>query len=346
MSSDIEVIGTIEGSISDGGWKMSGAILNDADRISFHQRVTVNFDLYVGGWEALPRPAFNGHVIPEKWRKRVMGSEAPFDAFTAQEFMKNGRIQGIFFRDVVSPANEHQITDMTYADIVSHIVGQPGEYGHCNLVAGVWPEGIITTSIETADSSPVDEYEVKEGIFWTRLLEIAEIDFHILYFTKFNTLNYIIHPMFGALLPDPVLTLTSGLLAEPLEIENRNEEGVGQVIIQGTTPAGSQISGRYPTDPQPGPQVVRSGYLGADNSLMADIAERKYRFDNRSHTVTAKINNGVGLLFGLLDRVAITYQSLVDGVNWTSKKFWVHEIKVDVMSNFTAATILKLEAEN
>jgi hypothetical protein len=347
VSSDIDVLARIEADVS-GGWSASGSIIGDADRISRHQAIDSWFDLYAGGgWEALPRPAFIGHLVPEPWTKTLQTSIAPFRAFTAQEFMKDpdARVQGIFFKDAPSPANQHQITDMTYAGIISHIVGQAGELGHCNFVRSIWPEGIISTNIDFSNSSQVDSYEVKEGNIWSRLQEIANIDFYYLYFDKTNTLNAIPHPMFGTL-PTPTLTLTSSLLLEPLQVTDRNTEQVGQVRLNGQTPAGEQITAAYPTNPLPGPIVNRSGYLATDNSNMAAVAQRMFRFENRDVTVVARVRGGLGLMLDLLDRVAITYASAADGVAWSAKTFWVHKILVEVLANFTARTTLTLEAEN
>ena len=260
--------------------------------------------------------------------------------------MKRGEIQGIFFTDNAAPANEHQITDMTLADIVSHIVGQAGEFGHCNLVKDIWPEGIITTDIDFDNSTEVDSYEVKQGNFWQRLQEIAEIDFYYMWVSKANVFNFKPHPMFSASLPTPVFELDDEWLAEPLDIETRNTEQVGQIKLSGTTPAGLQITGWYPDDPTAGPIVERGNYLGTANTLMSDIAGRMYGFENRSHTVTAHIGNGTGLLIDLMDRLSITYASAADGIDWDEKKFWVHKIKVDILANFTARTTLELEAEN
>lgn len=343
--SGVDVVGRIEAALDRGGWQASGVVLGDADRLDFYQEIEIWLDLYAGGWEAQPRAAFRGHLLPEPWQRLIQTSQAPWSAFTAQEFMRQGQIQGIFFKDVASPANQHQINGMTYADIVEHILGKVGQHGHCNLVRGVWPEGILTLDIDRINSSPVNEYEVKAGNFWSRLQEIAEIEFYLLYVDKSSILHYVPHPMFGTL-PAPVLTLSSDWLLQPLTIERRNTEQAGQIKLHGSTPAGLQIAGKFPAEPGAGPVVERSGYVAANNSQMNAIAERMYRFSNRGFTVTARIGNGVGLMLDLLDRLQITYSSAADGISWSAKKFWVHGIAVEILSNFTARTTLTLEAEN
>lgn len=357
----VDTIARIEGSLQDGGWKASGAVFNDADRLSFYQEVEAWFDLYTSsGWEALPRPAFRGHLLPEPWLKTFQSSEAPWSAFIAQEIMKRGEVQGIFYKHVASaPANRHQIISMTYAKIVYEIIG-----GHCNLMhsseavnydSSLWagafttktfPEGFLFLNIDLTNSSAVSEYDLKQGGFWQRLQEIANIDFYLLYVDKFNQLHYVPHPMFGASLPTAVLTLTSSHLLEPLTIERRNTESVGQVRLQGTTPQGLQISGKYPTDATAGPPIQKSGYMATSSTLMTTIATRMYKFENRDYTVTAKLNGAIGLMLDMLDRIAITYTSSADGVAWSSKKFWISKIAVELKENFNAETTLTLDAES
>lgn len=357
----IDVIGKIEGSVQDGGWTATGAVFGDADRLDFYQQLEAWFDLYAGsGWEASPRRAFRGHLLPEAWQKTFLDSEAPFNAFTAQEFMKRGEIQGIYYKHVASsPANRHQIINMSFAKIVYEILG-----GHCNLMhsseaanydSSLWSgsfttttgaEGFLYLDLDTTNSSAVDEYEVKQGNYWSRLKEIADIEFFLVYVDKFNVLHYIPHPMFDASLPTPALTITSDLLLEPLTVERLNTEQVGQVKLQGATPRGLQITGKYPAQPTAGPIVYRTGYLATANTKMSAIAERMYRYENRGFTITASLSGAVGLLLDLLDRVSVTYSSAADGISWSAKKFWVSEISVEVLADFTARTRLTLDAEN
>lgn len=357
----VDVIGKIEGSVQDGGWTATGAVFNDADRLDFYQEIEAWFDLYAGsGWGAQPRRGFRGHLMPETWQKVFLSSEAPFSAFTAQEYMKRGEIQGIYYRNVAgSPANRHQIINMSLAKIVYEIVG-----GHCNLMhaseaanydSSLWSgsfttttsdEGFMYLDIDDANSTDLDEYEVKQGNFWSRLQEIAGIEFYLLYVDKFNVLHYVPHPMFDATLPDAVLTITSDLLLEPLTIERRNTEAVGQVKLQGTTPSGLQISGKYPSNPTAGPIVYRSGYLATANTLMNTIAERMYKSETRDYRITAVLPGGIGLLLDLMDRVSMTYTSSGDGITWSAKKFWIDSISVELLAGHTARTTLVMDAEN
>ena len=358
----VDVIGRIEGSIQNGGWKAEGTVLGDADRLRFYQQIGVWFDAYLGnGWENLPRHAFRGHLYPDNWTKTFQSSNAPFTASTAQEFLKRdtSEIQGIFYKHVASsPGNRHQIINMSYAKIIYEMFG-----GHSNLMypteaatydgqlwsgafdTVTWIEGFVTLDIDLANSSAVDNYTIKNGNIWQRMQDIANIDFYLIYLDKFNKLHYVPHPMFQATLPTAVFTITSAHLLAPLEFARRNTEAVGQVKLFGATPQGLQISGKYPADPTAGPTISKSDYLATSSALMTTIATRMYKFENRDYTVTAKLPGAVGLLLDLLDRVAITYTSSGDGITWSGKKFWINKIIVDVMSDFNAMTTLVMDAE-
>lgn len=361
MADQIDVVATIEGSVQDGGWKASGSIFNNADELTFYRRLAIWMDSYFGGaWESSPRNAFQGHLLPDPWTKTIQGSTAGFTAYTAQGFLKQGELQGIYFRHVdSSPANRHQIINMNYAKIVYELIS-----GHCNLmhmieaanydsqlwggaiVSQTYYAGFMLLDLDITASSATTEYQMKAGNFWQRIQEMADIDFFIVYMDKFNRLHFVPHPMFDASLPDPVLTITSAHILAPLKFERHNTEAVGQVKLFGTTPAGTQISGKYPDNPTAGPVVTKSSYLATSSSQMTTIATRMYKYENRDYTVTAVFPSAIGLLLDLLDRVSITYTSSGDGIAWTAKKFWVHRIKVDIGADFNAETELTLEAEN
>jgi hypothetical protein len=342
----VDAIGHIKASLSQGGWEADGTVFNDADRLAWNQAVSYYFRLYRGGaWEENPRLGFSGHLNPNPYTKTFQGSIAPFRAYTAQEYLKKMRVQGIFFKYSASPGNQHEAPE-TYAEIVSHVIGQAGEYGHCNLSEISWPgEGFIQTDIDIANSAAHGEHLLREGTIWQRIQEIAQIENYIAYFDKFNTFHYIIRPMFGTL-PDPVLDITAPLLLEPLRIIPRDTEQVGQVRIQGATPAGLQLSGVYPADPTYGPIVQETGFKASSGANITANATRRYLYENRDVTVVAALPGAIGLMLDLADRVSITYTSTADGVAWSAKKFWVEEIDVVIMDNFLAQSVLTLEAEN
>jgi hypothetical protein len=66
-------------------------------------------------------------------------------------------------------------------------------------------------------------------------------------------------------------------------------------------------------------------------------------------TVRLELAGFTGLLFDLLDRVAVTYAGTSrNGVHfsWSAKKFWIHDITVNIDESGSARTLLTLEAEN
>lgn len=357
----VDTITRIEASVSDGGWRMTGAVFNDADRIQFFQQINAWFDLYAGGaWEALPRPAFIGHLLPDPWEKRFQSSIASWTAFTPQEMMKRGEIQGIYYKNVASsPANRHQIIGLNYAKIVYEMIS-----GHSNLMhesqraiydtqlwSGAFTSpvqfgGFLLLDLDITNSTAVDNYLVKEGNFWDRIREMADKDLYLAYTDNAGTFHFTPHPMFDASLPTPVFTLESNMLLEPLRIEQRNTEEVGQVVIYGSTPQGLQISGRYPSYPAIGPVLTKPGYLATSATLMTTIATRMYKFTNRDYRITAKLPGATGLMLDLLDRISVTYTSSADGIAWSAKKFWIDSIAVEVAENFNATTTLIMDAEN
>jgi len=342
----LDHIGVIEGSLREGGWTASGNIFSDADRLDWYKAVTSSFRLYTGGaWEPDLRVAFNGHLLPDRWRKTAQSSVAPWQAFTCQEFMKRGRIQGIFFKADASPGNDHQITNMTLANIVNHLLGIEGEFGHCNLVRDVWPEGIAEVDIDTTNSLPLDSYSLKEGNFWQRLQEIAGLDGYLLYVSKDNTIHYVPHPMFGTL-PSVTMDFTSAHIIEPLGITPRNTETVGLVKAHATDASGAQYDGVYPAAPTAGPIKALSGIKTTSGGDLDAVAERHYKTENRAYTVEMTCPGAIGLLFEILDRISITYTSSADGITWSAQKFWIENIMVALTSAEEITTTFTLEAEN
>lgn len=357
----VDTITRIEASVQDGGWRMSGAVFNDADRLQFYQQITAWYDLYSGGaWWPFPRRAFVGHLLPEPWQKVFQTSTANWNAFTAQELMRRGSVQGIFYKNVASsPANRHQIIGLNYAKIVYELLS-----GHCNLMhssqiatydSQLWsgsinsvpiPAGFLLLDLDIANSTLVSDYLIREGNFWERIKEMADRDLYLAYTDNGGTFHFVPHPMFDAVLPTPALELTSAMMLEPLRVDRRNTEEVGQVIIQGSTPAGLQISGRYPSYSAAGPVIVKPGYLATSAALMTTIATRTYKFMNRDYRIEAKLPGAVGLMLDLLDRISVTYTSAVDGITWSAKKFWIDSITVEVSENFNATTTLVMDAES
>lgn len=344
----LDHIGEITGSLREGGWRATGNIFGDADRLQWYQEAESWYYLYRGGaWEPNPRLGFRGHLLPAEWQKTLQTSVAPWRAFTAQGFLKRLTLQGIFFAEAASPANQHQLNvGDTYGHIIEHLLGKSGEFGHWNGVIDIWPEGFAQLDIDKTNSAAPGVHDLKSGNFWSRMQEIAAGEFFLLWVGKNNVIHYGPNNMFSVTLPDAVIDITSAHLLEPLSVTSRNTEQVGQVKLFGNTPGGEQISGKHPTDPTAGPIVTESGFMATSAAEMNTVAERKYKYANRDVSVIATLPGAMGLLFEIMDRVSITYTSSNDGITWSAKKFWIEEIRVRLQDPFSAITTMRLEAEN
>ena len=314
-------ISRIQGSIKDGGWRCSGEILNST--LATNQEITVYSDLLTTNGLNSDHIAFNGYVLPDPLNIRFQYDSMKFAAYTAQEYMKRNRAQGVYFTDQASPQNWHQITDMTYAKIVDHIIGKTGEYGHCNLTKEAWPnDGILIKNIDDSNSSSLNMYDLKEGSFWTRLKSMADVDQYIIYMTKDNVFTYKPHTMFSP--PSGfTLNLDENNILDNIIVRELKQE-TGQVIISGTTPNGMQLSAKYPTDHNGGETFRKSGYVATDVSMLADVAARLYRLRNREYSIQLGVNGPIGLYCELMDRVSLTFR------NFVSSPFYIESISAEL----------------
>jgi hypothetical protein len=188
---------------------------------------------------------------------------------------------------------------------------------------------------------------------WSRLREIARNEFFELYFDKTDTLHYKKHPMYAAVLPNPVMTFDEDFCIEPLIVEDRASQRVRQVILRAVTDGGDTLYSEYPASPTyvygKVEDSLRSVRCNAQN-VLDDWSDRMYNFLNRDYTVKWTAPGLCGLLFEILDRVEITYTGTAYNgahIDWTEKKFWIHEIDViPDNSTFGGHTVFTLEAES
>jgi len=86
-----------------------------------------------------------------------------------------------------------------------------------------------------------------------------------------------------------------------------------------------------------------------DQDTLNEWVRRQYYFENRPYTVRWYAPGLCGLLFEILDRIQITYTGTAENgvhIDWTNKKFWIHEINVVPDATFGGRTEFLLEAEN
>ena len=330
------------------------------------------------------RTAFDGHVVPQRFSFDRLGSIATFIAQTTDGFLRNGWLQGIGFqdRDAVARDNYHQFDSvtgvgerMTMGRIVRHLLGfydtlgvppatNPDWVAHTNLVyhATENPQGWIDLSNVTtapfADPANlegtmrVDRYIVREtNNLWQTIRQIATNEFFVAYFDKNNSFHYMRHPMYGAVLPGVVTTFDESFVVGKPVVEISDTSQVRQVRLHAVTDDGNTLHSDYPdSTTHVYGNVPEQTYIRCNSQdALDEWARVRYGWLNREFTVRWTAPGLCGLLFDILDRVNITYTgTTANGVHidWTDKKFWIHEITVSPNDARSGFTTFHLEAES
>jgi len=253
--------------------------------------------------------------------------------------------------------------DMRMGKLVKHILGyydqcndldSPHWIAHTNFVRHAenshgW---ISLDNVDTVNSCKVSRYIVREtNNLWSRLREIARNEFYELVFDKTDTLFYQPHPMYGVALPTPVMTFDESFAITPPQVQYRDVDAIRRVKLHAVTDEGDTMHSKYPD----GPTVYYGNVLDISRircNVQASLdlwAERKYKFENRGHTVRWTAPGLCGLLFEILDRVQITYSGTdANGVHidWDEKKFWIHDVIVTPDPAHGGRSVFILEEEN
>lgn len=385
ITSIFRTIDEINGSIDRGGWMATLSALRDTDVVEQNQRIDITWAPALGSNPPSGyRSALSGYVnLLRKTADRV-GSQLDINIRTTDGFIEDDWLQGISFAETDARANYHEFSDdatecpaedmghtLTMGKIVKHILGYydtcadlgPNYVAHTNHVFHPTrnPTGWISLDhVEDSEWSPantggsmgVSIYIVREtDNLWSRLQEIAVNEFFSIYFDKTDTLHYHRHPMYETVLPDPVMTFDESFLLTPIEVIPRYKDRVRQVKLHAVTDRGSTIHANYPSSPTYvyGRVEDRDRIRCNSQATLDDWAERLYKFLNRDYTVQWEAPGCCGLLFELLDRVQITYVGTAANgldINWSEKKFWVHDISVRPNAGFSGTTTFTLEAEN
>lgn len=271
---------------------------------------------------------------------------------------------------------------MTMGRIVKHILGYYDDLGvppatnpdwvaHTNLVYDAThnPHGWITLDYVTQEpfespgnpngSMRVDHYIVREtNNLWSTIQQIAKNEFFVAYFDKENNLRYERHPMFSTVLPDVVMDFDEDFsLGKPIVYVRYMDAppdmagSVRQVKLHAVQDDGSTIHSDYPSSAtHVYGQVNEISHIRCnDQDTLDEWARIQYLYDNRDCTVQWRVPGVCGLLFEIGDRVSITYTGTsANGVHidWTEKKFWIHDIDIRPNESFSGVTRFMLEAEN
>lgn len=379
-------INRINADIERGGWQCQFDVMRDTDLLETNQRVDITWRGIFGDTPpGMIRQAFSGYVLPSRHEFNVSASRTSYVAETTDGFLRRGWLQGIGFAEVDARANYHQFSDddsecpaedmgyeMTLGKLVKHIMGY---YDSCVDLGPEWiahtnhvfhpiqnPNGWITLDNVTTDpwsvgnpdgSMVTSAYICREtDNLWSRLVEIARNEFFTIYFDKADHLYYTKHPMYLAgALPTPVMTFDEDFMMGPMIVTPIGPHRARQVILHAVTDEEDTLDSEYPDSPTfvYGRVEERSRVRCNDQDTLDEWAERLYLYMSRDYTVQVTCAGLVGLLFELLDRVQITYTgTTANGVHidWTEKKFWIHQIDIVPDAAFGGITTFTLEAEN
>lgn len=377
---------SINGSLTRGGWEMRLTSLSDTDLLVTNQRIVLDWHgmFGTGTPEVAARRAFDGHVMPQRFRFDRRGSVAEFLAQTSDGFLRRGWLQGIGFADTAAVARTHYhqfdsvtgvVERMTMGRLVRHILGyydvlgappgtNPDWVAHSNLVfhAVQNPQGWIDLSDVTLTpfvdpgnldgTMRVDRYIVRESKnLWNTILNIAKNEFFVAYFTKANEFYYCRHPMYQAVLPPSVMTFDEDFCIGKPSVELRLTDQARQYRLDAVTDEGNVLHAEYPVIPvHVYGNVPRFSRVRCNSQdTLDEWARIAYLWENRDTTVRWTAPGLCGLLFEILDRVQLTYTGTAENgvhIDWTGKYFWIHDITVRPSVGFSGQSTFVLEAEN
>jgi len=386
LSGDSIEVTRINGSTQRGGWECEFDSLSDTDIVEVNQRVALLWKGAFGGDYGPLRTAFDGYVLPSQIDFDLVASRAKFIASTCYGFLSRGWLQGLGLADTGADARVqyHQWDSVTgggvrmdLGRIIQHILGYYDDIGvppatnpdwvaHTNLVHHPVqsPHGIIT--LDNVETTPFDAAAHPDGTMrvdiiniretnnlWSRLQDIARMEFFNLYFDKSNTLHYEKHPMFQSVVPAPVMEFDENFAAAPPVLTPRASEQYKQVRLRALTDEGDVLLSEYPASPtfvygRVDPPISRLRCNSQD--MLDEWARIIYLYKNRDYAIKWTAPGLCGLLFEMLDRVEITYAGTdANGVHidWDKKKFWIQDITATpIPGTFSGTSEFLLEAES
>lgn len=365
---DVFLPQSLNGSLTRGGTIISGQLVGDTDGLEYGRNVQLQGISGAGGsLDPAYRTFFDGHCLtaPDNIQFDKYTSTAMIQIGTMDNLLK-GHLQDIGFTEQASPQNSHQITGMSIADIVDHILRR-----HCNAVyhATQTPDGVITDlDVDTTNSTPLTLRNVrKSNHFWRRLQELGggerAGEFYRCWFDRRNKFYYQPAPAFFATPPSSKGTLTNEHIRGRVRVKVHNADPatkIGQVQLYAVSTGTSTYTAEYPTNWGDGKIHQVSSGVWANNQTRADtLAERVYKWMTRSYSLQVEVDAGLalfgddGLGLDLGDAVSITYDGTADNggagvhLQLSAAKFYVYGI--DVRFNLprkSARCTLTLEADN
>jgi hypothetical protein len=125
VDTDRFIIQSIEGDADRGGWQATGYFANEQAVAVYQRRAFVNYLPEGGGvWEAVSSVGLAGSILPQSVRFDRRLSQTQVTVSTADAFLNNAGLQGIYFVEDATPTNPHQVTGLTLGSIIQHIIEQ------------------------------------------------------------------------------------------------------------------------------------------------------------------------------------------------------------------------------
>ena len=313
------------GDIKRGGWRLTDNIQGETNAIGTGQQRELLAKSGASFVDTTFRQVFNGNAIanPDNIQFDRYTSQTNVICGTGNEFLSGEAIQDIGFTSQITPLNDHQITNMSLASIVDHIIRR-----HTNLVfdATAMPDGIVTTlNIDFTNSVKLERYNVsKSQNMWRTLQNIgggeSSGEFYRCWFNKANEFFYQPTPMFGS--ETTLGTLDSSMFWNRPRIKlNNNQPGkkIGKVQITAVKNFNTIFTSSFPNPPGDGKILPSKDGIFAANQAESDLfAQRMFEWLTRPFTVTIGVDPAIiAFEVDLGDKVTLDYNGPVDTVDST-----------------------------
>lgn len=355
-----------------GGWIGQATVSGDTDAVSRGLNVRLMARCLSDFIDPELREILNAHCLENpSYTFTRYGSQANFQIGTADNLMV-GDIQDISFTEQASPANNHQVTGLTFAKVVQHILQK-----HCNFVydatgAAGSPDGILTQfSIDTTNSTPIEIFNVsKSDNMWRTLQSIGGGEegggeFYRCWFNKFNKFFYQPAPPFMSPQPSAKGTLTKSHIRGTVQVRLNNAQPgqkIGQVQLAAVKNSTTVYDAAYPTNPTDGKVLRMVNGVWANSQARADtLAQRLYKWKTRQYALMVEVDPGL-ILFGddgkgldLGDRLLATYNGPAEDadtgagvhLNLSAQSLFVYgaDVRFDAAGRTAKATLI-LEHDN
>ena len=363
----------LSGDIRRGGWLLSGNAGNDTDA------VTEGLNIQAMGRSLSKADSglleyFNGHALadPDFTFDRY-NSQIDWQSGTADAFLRGESLQDISFTEQASPANSHEITGLSFGDVINHIMQRHTNYIFDATGVNGSPDGVIfSTDVDVTNSTPIALFIVRGSTnLWSTLQKIGGGEegggeFYRIYFTRQNKLIYQQAPPFASPLPAVKGTLTKEHIRGSVKVNlvaSQPGQRVGQVWLTAVKDSETVFKSKFPTTTPTGGKIIKKTRgIWANSQARADVlSERLFRWLTRLYTVTLEVDPGL-ILFGddglgleLGDRLTLDYDGPTESastghgvaVNFNSQSMFVYKADVRFDSEGNMATgFLTLEHDN